>query len=85
MCSCELSPMSQVDVAIHANGMAEKVRDGIDGFYFSDGNPIALASLVKRLVEDKSLLTDLAGSLPGEPGLVSGLDEYMGVYRGLAE
>ncbi len=66
-------------------GMAEKVRDGVDGFHFSAGNPIALASLVKRLVEDKSQLTDLAGSLTGEPELVSGLEEYMAMYHGLTE
>ena len=63
----------------------DAARQPIDGFHFSAGNPIVLASLVKRLVEDKSMLTDLAGSLTGEPELVSGLDKYMGMYRGLVE
>ncbi len=30
-------------------GMAEKVRDGIDGYHFSAGDPQALASLLQRL------------------------------------
>ena len=59
----------------------DAARQPTDGFPFSAGNPIALASLMKRLVEDKSPLTDLAGSLTDEPELGSGLDKYMRMYR----
>jgi glycosyltransferase involved in cell wall biosynthesis len=61
-------------------GMAEKVRDGIDGYHFAAGNPIALVSLVKRLLADRSALADLTASLSGEPALVTGLPEYLSVY-----
>ncbi len=64
-------------------GMAEKVRDGVDGFHFSAGNPTALASLVKRLVADRAVLAELTAGLSGEPELVSGLGAYVGVYREL--
>lgn len=64
-------------------GMAEKVRDGVDGFHFAAGNPLALVCLVKRLAADRSLLAALTASLAGEPELVSGLDDYLGVYRDL--
>jgi glycosyltransferase involved in cell wall biosynthesis len=61
-------------------GMAEKVRDGIDGYHFAAGNPIALVSLVKRLLADRRALADLTASLSGEPALVTGLPEYLSVY-----
>jgi glycosyltransferase involved in cell wall biosynthesis len=64
-------------------GMAEKVRDGIDGFHFSAGSPIALATLVRRLTEDRAKLASLTAKLTGEPELISGLPEYMAMYDGL--
>ncbi len=66
-------------------GMAEKVRDGIDGLHFSMGNATALAALCKRLAENRSILAELTTSLTGTPELISGLDAYMGVYRQLME
>jgi glycosyltransferase involved in cell wall biosynthesis len=64
-------------------GMAEKVRDGVDGFHFAAGNPIALANLIRQILEKRSVLTDLATALPGVPALVSGMPEYLAMYRGL--
>lgn len=64
-------------------GMAEKVRNGIDGFHFAAGNPIALATLVRRLAEDRMLLTNLTTKLSGKPDLVSGLNEYVELYSRL--
>ena len=66
-------------------GMAEKVRDGIDGFHFAAGNPIALASLIRQIVENRAMLTDLAEALPGMPELVSGMEDYLAMYRSLTE
>lgn len=62
-------------------GMAEKVSNGVDGFHFAAGNPIALATLIRRLAENRNQLTTLATSLSGEPELVSGVDEYVRLYR----
>lgn len=44
-------------------GMAEKVRDGLDGFHFRTGSATALAELLRRLGADPSLLMDLSITL----------------------
>jgi len=40
-------------------GMAEKVRDGLDGLHFPVGNSVALASLLLKMLERPAQLTDL--------------------------
>jgi len=64
-------------------GMAEKVRDGIDGFHFAAGNPIALAMLIRELVEDRARLAALTAALPGLPEQVTSVEDYLGLYHGL--
>ena len=64
-------------------GMAEKVREGIDGFHFSAGNAIALASLIKQMVDNRDILSNLASAMTGEPALVSDVENYIAVYRGI--
>jgi glycosyltransferase involved in cell wall biosynthesis len=44
-------------------GMAEKVRDGLDGFHTPVGDPVALAALLKRLAADRSPLQRLAATI----------------------
>jgi glycosyltransferase involved in cell wall biosynthesis len=44
-------------------GMAEKVRDGIDGFHFPVGNSIALSSLLLRLAKTPARLKAIAASM----------------------
>jgi glycosyltransferase involved in cell wall biosynthesis len=64
-------------------GMAEKVRDGIDGFHFAAGNPIALAILIRQLAENRALLADLTASLSGMPEHATSIEDYLGLYHGL--
>lgn len=45
-------------VAAHS-GLRDRVRDGRDGFLFEAGNSAQLATLVRRLVEDRSLRDEL--------------------------
>lgn len=40
-------------------GMAEKVRDGIDGFHFPVGNALALARLIERLAAEPEKLRSM--------------------------
>ena len=63
-------------------GMAEKVRDGIDGFHFPAGSSMALGSLLRQLSDNRARLTELATRMTGKPGLVSTMDDYMALYRG---
>ena len=44
-------------------GMAEKVRDGIDGFHFPVGNVVALTSLLVRLAKSPARLKAITGSM----------------------
>jgi glycosyltransferase involved in cell wall biosynthesis len=44
-------------------GMAEKVRDGIDGFHFPVGNSIALTSLLVRLAKAPARLKAITASM----------------------
>jgi glycosyltransferase involved in cell wall biosynthesis len=61
-------------------GMAEKVRDGVDGFHFPVGSAMALTGLLRQLATDRTRLTALAARLPGHAELVSTLDDYVALY-----
>lgn len=62
-------------------GMAEKVRDGVDGFHFPAGDAMALTSLLRGLAENRQTLVDLATQLTGRAELVADIEDYVGVYR----
>ncbi len=48
-------------------GMAEKVRDGVDGLHFEVGNPLALAERLTQLVAEPDLLPQLAEGILAPP------------------
>ena len=50
-------------VASDLGGMAEMVRDGIDGLLFPAGDPQALAAALRRLVDDRTLLGALRAGI----------------------
>jgi glycosyltransferase involved in cell wall biosynthesis len=62
-------------------GMAEKVRDGIDGIHFPAGNALALAALLHRLVENRAELAALADRMSGTPSPDAGADAFIRLYR----
>jgi len=61
-------------------GMAEKVRDGVDGFHFPVGNSVALATLLRRLASDRTILSRLTERLPGHAALHSTVEDYRRLY-----
>jgi glycosyltransferase involved in cell wall biosynthesis len=65
-------------------GTKEKVRNGVDGFHFAAGSAMALAALVRRLVQNPETLVKLTDALPGEPEFVSNVEDFLAVYRGPA-
>ena len=62
-------------------GMAEKVRDGIDGFHFHAGSAMFLATLLKRLAGDRQLLTDVIGTMRKVHTVDAILDAHLSLYR----
>ena len=49
-------------------GMAEKVRDGEDGWHFPVGSAIGLVAVLKRLCRDRDLVRRVAATLRQPPG-----------------
>jgi glycosyltransferase involved in cell wall biosynthesis len=71
-------------VCSDVGGMAEKVRDGIDGFHFPVGNSIALASLLLQLVETPGRLANVGKSM-GAPAATNEItDRYAKLYASLS-
>ncbi len=61
-------------------GMAEKVRDGTDGFHFPVGSAMALTALLRRLAEQRGILETMTAAMPGHAVLESSVEDYMRLY-----
>jgi glycosyltransferase involved in cell wall biosynthesis len=61
-------------------GMAEKVRDGQDGFHFPVGNAVALASLLTRIAADRDALGRVSATLRAAPDLDMLAAQHRAVY-----
>jgi glycosyltransferase involved in cell wall biosynthesis len=61
-------------------GMAEKVRDGIDGFHFPVGNAMALASLLIRLADSQTPLRNVANTLRTPELVDEVVDRHLQLY-----
>ncbi|MBN8873501.1 MAG: glycosyltransferase [Rhodospirillales bacterium] len=66
-------------------GMAEKVRDGIDGFHFPVGSPLGLAALLKRLADERTTLAEVATRMQRPPTADMVVDAHLAVYRSLRD
>lgn len=67
-------------IASDIGGMAEKVRDGIDGFHFQAGSGRALAALLKRIAASPSLLTDLQATMRRPATITATADALLSLY-----
>jgi glycosyltransferase involved in cell wall biosynthesis len=65
-------------------GMAENVRDGLDGLHFPVGNSVALASLLMKLVKTPSKLTALAATMQTPPSVERTTARYARLYASLS-
>ncbi|SDB74759.1 glycosyltransferase [Belnapia rosea] len=66
-------------------GMAEKVRDGLDGFHFQAGSAHSLAALIKRLAEMPETLLNLQRSMAVPPSLRETTRATTRLYRKLIQ
>ncbi|MFC7539251.1 glycosyltransferase [Siccirubricoccus deserti] len=64
-------------------GMAEKVRDGIDGFHFQAGSAWSLANLLRGLAADPQRLLAVQRSLAMPPTLSETAAAVQAVYAEL--
>jgi glycosyltransferase involved in cell wall biosynthesis len=59
-------------------GMAEKVRDGMDGLHFPAGNPVALAGLIRKILANPALLPQIS-----TPPATPAIQNYLAIYQEL--
>jgi glycosyltransferase involved in cell wall biosynthesis len=64
-------------------GMAEKVRDGLDGFHFQAGSAHSLASLLRGLAAKPRRLAELQGSIATPPTVQDTAAATLKLYRRL--
>ncbi|MCX7383935.1 MAG: glycosyltransferase [Alphaproteobacteria bacterium] len=64
-------------------GMAEKVRDGVDGLHFPVGDAVALADLLAALAVDRARLTAIATTMRGAAGHDEMLASHLRLYAAL--
>ncbi|WP_372619141.1 glycosyltransferase [Falsiroseomonas sp.] len=64
-------------------GMAEKVRDGLDGFHFQSGSAFALASLLRSLAAKPERLAGLQATLATPPSVQDSAAAMLRLYRRL--
>lgn len=64
-------------------GMAEHVRDGVDGLHVPVGNPVAWAEAMRRAMADPDLWDSLRANRPTPQGLEACADAHLALYQGL--
>lgn len=65
-------------------GMAEMVRDGIDGLHFRAADPGSLAGVMRRAADDPKLWERLVVGVAQPRGLEDCAGEHLALYRELA-
>jgi glycosyltransferase involved in cell wall biosynthesis len=69
-------------IGARRGGIPEIIRHGEDGFLYDPDRPDELADIVKRFMDDRSLLAAMSAKIAARhPAL--GIDEWAGVYAGL--
>jgi glycosyltransferase involved in cell wall biosynthesis len=64
-------------------GMAEKVRDGVDGYHFPVGSGLELSYLLIRLYEDRNLLQAVRREMRVPPTAQEVLDKHLSLYASI--
>ena len=72
-------------LASDIGGMAEKVRDGIDGLHFRAGDPDSLADTMMRAASTPGLWERLRDGIRPVYRMEEHVDELLGVYRELVD
>lgn len=68
-------------ICSNIGGMAEKVRDGIDGFHFPVGSVVDLVSLIRRLAAGPETLGQLVARMPPGPPSEMAVSAHVEYYH----
>jgi glycosyltransferase involved in cell wall biosynthesis len=70
-------------ICANVGGMAEAVRDGVDGLHFTRGNPRSLEQAMRRAIEEPELWQRLAANIVTPRGIEVAADEHLDLYQDL--
>jgi glycosyltransferase involved in cell wall biosynthesis len=70
-------------IAGNGGGMAEAVRDGVDGLHFPIGDPGALAATMRRATEEPGLWGRLVAGITRPRWMSEAAEEHLALYREL--
>lgn len=62
-------------------GMAEKVRNGIDGFHFHAGSALDIVALLTRIADDREILRDVMRTMRQPPAADEIVNDHLNLYR----
>ena len=62
-------------------GMAEKVRDGVDGLHFRTGNPHDLARTLQMCATAPALWEKLAAGISRPPSIADSTRQHLGLLQ----
>jgi len=72
-------------IVSNIGGMAEAVRDGIDGIHVRPDDPVALATAMKRAIETPGLWRELVAGIQAPADMAATADRHLAVYGGVAD
>jgi glycosyltransferase involved in cell wall biosynthesis len=71
-------------ICSNIGGMAEMVRDGINGLHFRAGDPHDLARVMLRAVRQRGLWRRLVDGLPAPSTIAEATDRHLALYQSLS-
>jgi glycosyltransferase involved in cell wall biosynthesis len=70
-------------IASNMGGMAEAVRDGIDGLLVRPDDPVSLARAMRRAMETPDLWSALVAGIKAPPSITEVADRHLSIYRSI--
>jgi glycosyltransferase involved in cell wall biosynthesis len=71
-------------ICSNVGGMAESVRDGIDGLHFARGNARSLEQVMRRAIEHPGLWEQLADGIDRPRTIQDAANEHLALYQSLS-
>jgi glycosyltransferase involved in cell wall biosynthesis len=68
-------------VTAHLGGMAELVRDGVDGLHFAPGDAADLAHTLQRAIDDPALIKRLRAGITSPPSIDQESQAVLDIYE----